>query len=113
MPGDIMRIQREKTERQMEAACADLLQEFGTEVSDLLELNLAGAERLRRFTQITRNTIARRAAGKQFALSGEGLMLLVPEAAERGDIIAVFGEARVPYLLRHYGRGYHPYEVSL
>lgn len=89
----------------MEAACAELLQQFGTEVGDLLELNDVGADRMRRFTGIVRNTIARRAAGRQFALSGEGVMLLVPDAAKKGDTIAVFGEARLPYLLRPCSRG--------
>jgi len=98
---------------QMETVYAVLLQGFSREVGDILAANDVGADRLRRFTQISRNTIARRAAGKQFALSKEGLMLLVPKGAQKGDFIVVFGEARVPYLLRPCGGGDDPFEVSL
>lgn len=91
--------------RRMEAASAEIKNQFSSELGDFIECNDAGADRLRRFTQITRNTIAKRSASKQFAVAKGGLMLLVLASAKKGDIIVVFGEARVPYLLRPCGRG--------
>jgi len=46
------------------------------------------------------SALARRSSGRQFALSTLGFMLLVPNDAEPGDLVVVFGEAKMAYLLR-------------
>jgi hypothetical protein len=51
-------------------------------------------------TQTVGNTLARRLSGRQFALSTLGFMLLVPDGAEPGDSVVIFGDARMAYLLR-------------
>ncbi|KAK3343447.1 hypothetical protein B0T25DRAFT_614504 [Lasiosphaeria hispida] len=44
--------------------------------------------------------IAKRMRGRQFAMSDKGLLMIVPGETNKGDVIAVFPGARVPYLLR-------------
>jgi len=90
-------------QQRMQEVCAGLEAALSDEIREFAEGTAAGDGRMRRCTQLTRNIIARRAAGKKFALSELGFMLLVPEGAKEGDVIVIFGEARVPFLLRPCG----------
>jgi hypothetical protein len=57
-------------------------------------------EQLSLTAETAASALARRSSGRQFTLSTLGFMLLVPNGAEPGDLIVVFGEAKMTYLLR-------------
>ncbi|KAK5651600.1 hypothetical protein OQA88_11873 [Cercophora sp. LCS_1] len=89
--------------QRMQTVRADINDQLRIEIQGFAEMNDTTADRVRRSTLFTRNTIARRAAGRQFALSKDGFMLLVPEGTKKGDVVVIFGGARTPYLLRPCG----------